>query len=259
MKNKLMRPDPKFVIYTVGSQKIKKVVRMAFLSDLHAENYGENQKQLLSMVDALMPHIVLLGGDCYDERFGWEKPEETIRLLAEKYTVLFTTGNHEIATHKLREVRKSAKAAGAIVLAGSGVFPVLNGQKLCICGAEDPLGNEGRHQRQLAQCEMIAEAHDDLFSILLTHRPERVKEYENSPFDLVLTGHAHGGQWRVPGLLNGFLAPDQGFFPKYAGGEYKFGNTTMLCSRGLGRQNTPFPRIFDDPEVVCVELDPEDP
>lgn len=252
----MMRPDPKFVIYRVPDPRIQKTVRLAFLSDLHAERYGEGQKQLLDMVDALGPHAVLLGGDTYDERFGWEVAEETIRLLSEKYLVLYVTGNHEIATYRLREIRQSAKKAGATVLAGSGVLPLLNGQRICICGVEDPLGNEARHQRQLAICEMIAEAHPDCFSILMTHRPERVEEYRNGPFDLILTGHAHGGQWRIPGLLNGFLAPDQGFFPKYAGGEYLFEHNRMICSRGLGRHNTPFPRINDDPEVVCVELDP---
>lgn len=254
MSFSLFRPAPRVVTYRVGSKKLKRDIRLVFLSDLHAEDYGEKQAELISLVDGLQPQGILFGGDLYDERYGEEKPSETVRLLAEKYLCIYTTGNHEIATHDLMNARKKAEEAGAVVLAGSGVFPLYRGERICVCGAEDPLGNEERHQRQMENCVRIAKVHPELFSILLTHRPERVGEYENSPFDLVLTGHAHGGQWRVPGLLNGFLAPDQGLFPKYAGGEYKLGNTTMLCSRGLGRQNTRVPRIFNSPEVVCVDL-----
>lgn len=66
----------------------------------------------------------------------------------------------------------------------------------------------------------------------MTHRPERTEDYAGRGFELVLAGHAHGGQWRLPGLLNGLFAPDQGLFPTYAGGRYALGDTTLLVSRG---------------------------
>lgn len=253
----IRKPAPVIARYALPSEKLQSEVRLAFLSDLHAEDYGEGQAELVSAVDSFAPHAVVIGGDTYDERFPWDKAEETIRVFAEKYLCLYVSGNHEIATHSLRDVRKSAKRAGALVLAGSGVLPVLNGQRVCIVGAEDPLGNEARHQKQTEACVRIASKRPNLFSVLVTHRPERTEEYRTGVFDLVLTGHAHGGQWRIPGLLNGFLAPDQGFFPKYAGGEYRFGKTVMLCSRGLARQNTRIPRIFNPPELLCVTLVPK--
>ena len=93
-------------------------------------------------------------------------------------------------------------------------------------------------------------------SILMTHRPERTEDYAGRGFELVLAGHAHGGQWRLPGLLNGLFAPDQGLFPTYAGGRYALGDTTLLVSRGLARESTRLPRFYNRPELVVVELCP---
>ena len=81
-------------------------------------------------------------------------------------------------------------------------------------------------------------------------------DYAGSGFDLVLAGHAHGGQWRLPGLINGVLAPNQGFFPSYAGGRYELGNTTLIVSRGLARESTRVPRLFNRPELVVVDVEP---
>lgn len=95
-----------------------------------------------------------------------------------------------------------------------------------------------------------------LYTILLAHRPEWIDLYGTYDFDLVLSGHAHGGQWRLPGLINGVFAPDQGMLPKYAGGKYGVNGTTMIVSRGLARESTSVPRIFNRPELVVVDLVP---
>jgi predicted MPP superfamily phosphohydrolase len=92
------------------------------------------------------------------------------------------------------------------------------------------------------------------YTILLAHRPEEIERYSAYHFDLVLSGHAHGGQWRLPGIVNGLLAPDQGWFPRYAGGEYLVNGTTLIVSRGLARESTRIPRIFNRPELVVVDL-----
>jgi predicted MPP superfamily phosphohydrolase len=93
-----------------------------------------------------------------------------------------------------------------------------------------------------------------LYSILLAHRPEHIDQYLNYGFDLVLSGHSHGGQWRIPFILNGLYAPDQGFFPKYAGGKYEHGSTIHIVGRGLSKNSTRIPRIFNPPELVIIEL-----
>ena len=108
------------------------------------------------------------------------------------------------------------------------------------------------------QLDSLAQANADFsgFSLLLAHRPARIQQYLSGGYDLVLCGHAHGGQWRIPGILNGLLAPDEGFFPKYAGGTYRFDETTMIVSRGLARESTRVPRLYNPPELVLVELQP---
>lgn len=113
----------------------------------------------------------------------------------------------------------------------------------------------GEGQRE--QLEAVTAALDgEHCSILMTHRPERTEDYAGRGFELVLAGHAHGGQWRLPGLLNGLFAPDQGLFPTYAGGRYALGDTTLLVSRGLARESTRLPRFYNRPELVMVELRP---
>lgn len=93
----------------------------------------------------------------------------------------------------------------------------------------------------------------DSFNILLAHRPEYIEEYGQYPFDLVLSGHAHGGQWRIPYLMNGLIAPNQGWFPKYAGGLYRHGDMTEIVGRGLLLDWKP--RLFNPPEIVVVDIE----
>ena len=98
------------------------------------------------------------------------------------------------------------------------------------------------------------ETEDDTYTILLSHRPELYEDYQQYGFDLVLSGHAHGGQWRIPGILNGLFAPDQGMFPGHAGGLYDDMSTPMIVSRGLARESTLVPRIYNPPELVIIDL-----
>ena len=102
---------------------------------------------------------------------------------------------------------------------------------------------------------MRASIDDKTFTVLLSHRPERIDELLPPEPDLVVSGHAHGGQWRIPLILeNGFMSPNQGLFPKYTNGEYFFGDTEMILSRGLARETTALPRVFNRPEIVMITL-----
>ena len=102
---------------------------------------------------------------------------------------------------------------------------------------------------------LIASVDDGIFTILLSHRPERIEELLPLKPDLVLSGHAHGGQWRIPFILeNGLLSPNQGLFPKYTNGEYFFGDMELIVSRGLARESTAVPRVFNRPEIVVITL-----
>ena len=147
------------------------------------------------------------------------------------------------------------------VLEGESHIANLNGQDLCIGGVDDPSlsrddrqGDLTRWRKQLENC---GDSRDDsIFSLLLSHRPERVADYQHCGFDLILCGHAHGGQVRSPGLVNGHFAPDQGLLPSYAGGLYQLeNNAVMIVSRGLMRDS--LPRIFNHPELVVINLEPD--
>ena len=178
----------------------------------------------------------------------------TVKRLADRWPVYYASGNHEYRTGRLAEVKKLLTACGAVVLDGRCVRMAARGQMVQIGGIDDPETGEENWQTQLSAASGGLDGSH--FSILLTHRPERVADYAGSGFDLVLAGHAHGGQWRLPGLINGVLAPNQGLFPVYAGGRYELGNATLIVSRGLARESTRIPRLFNRPELVVVDVRP---
>ena len=253
---KIVRTD--YILSASGSgKKLTSPVRLAFLSDLHCEDFGSGQAPLMNLLKAFSPHAVLIGGDAYDERRGWEKATETISLCAQNWKTFYTPGNHEVKTKALDKCRTDAVRAGAILLNGTSFVLAGDGgtDAVLLCGAEDPLKHEEEHEKQMLSCADACKAYPDLFSVLMTHRPERADEYKDSPADLILTGHAHGGQWIFPGIPNGVYGPDQGFFPKYASGEFRFKSNRMIVSRGLGNV-THIPRFGNPPEAVCVTIVP---
>ena len=232
--------DARLVVrtYAIESEQVSTPVRLAVLTDLHACAYGEGQKNLLDVVAVQSPDLVLLCGDIVDDdpRMPEERALATVEALAEVWPVYYVTGNHEFWTGRVEEVRELLRARGAVVLEGESAAVTAAGQTLRIGGIDDPSVGEDIWREQL---ETVTAAQDgETFSILLTHRPERVEDYTGRGFDLVLAGHAHGGQWRLPGLINGLIAPNQGLFPRYAGGRYALdGDTTMIVSRGLARES----------------------
>ena len=115
-----------------------------------------------------------------------------------------------------------------------------------------PVKLDSRWKEQFWRC--CSRTSPDIYSILLSHRPELTKYYRDSGFDLIVAGHAHGGQFRMPGCPGGLLAPHQGFFPRYAGGQYALGSTSLIVSRGLCINR--LPRIYNPPELVLVDLKP---
>ena len=244
-------------IYTVESGKVEAPVRLALLTDLHSCDYGEGQRELLGAVEEQGPDLVLLGGDIVDD--GPEMPEEralaTVEALAERWPTYYVTGNHEYRTGRAEEIKELLAGRGAVVLEGTCALVTVGEQTLQICGVDDPAVGAAVWQSQLEDVTVALEG--DVCSILISHRPERVADYTGRGFDLVLSGHAHGGQWRIPLLGVGLIAPNQGLFPRYAGGTYDLEGTTLVVSRGLARESTRIPRLYNPPEVVVVDLVPE--
>ena len=244
-------------IYTVESGKVEAPVRLTLLTDLHSCDYGEGQRELLDAVEEQDPDLVLLGGDIVDD--GPEMPEEralaTVEALAERWPTYYVTGNHEYRTGRAEEIKELLAGRGAVVLEGTCALVTVGEQTLQICGVDDPAVGAAVWQSQLE--DVTAALEGDVCSILISHRPERVADYTGRGFDLVLSGHAHGGQWRIPLLGVGLIAPNQGLFPRYAGGTYDLEGTTLVVSRGLARESTRIPRLYNPPEEVVVDLVPE--
>lgn len=242
--------------YTVESEKVDGPIRLAVLTDLHACRYGKNQEQLVAAVAAQKPDLVVMCGDIVDDEPRMEEWRAllTVKKLADRWPVYYAAGNHEYRTGRLAEIKKLLTACGAVVLDGKCVRVAVGGQMVQIGGIDDPETGEENWEAQLSAAGSSLDGSH--FSILLTHRPERVSDYADSGFDLVLAGHAHGGQWRLPGLINGVLAPNQGMFPTYVGGRYEIGGATLIVSRGLARESTRVPRLFNRPELVVVDIEP---
>ena len=172
--------------------------------------------------------------------------------LAQAYPCYYVTGNHEWWSGEAERICDDMEAVGVTVLQGACETIAVNENDITVCGVDDP--DSGMYENQL---ELVGEkVRADGVHILLSHRPERIEDYLEYPFDLILSGHAHGGQWRMPGIINGLYAPNQGVFPRYAGGRYDFGSTVFLVSRGLARESTKIPRVFNRPELVVVDLIP---
>lgn len=240
--------------YEVTTDKLEVPLRLAVIADLHETLFGEGQSELLAAIRKASPDAVCLVGDILD---GYEDEAPAwmlVEQLAAEYPCYYVTGNHEFWTGRASDYIQRMSALGVAVLQGTGQVLTLDGSSIDIFGVDDPDGlSDAAWRTQLDRC---AAAANGRFSVLLSHRPERVADYAGRNFDLILCGHAHGGQVRIPFLLNGLYAPNQGLFPRYAGGRYDLDGAaqTMIVSRGL--QRNALPRIFNRPELVIVNLVP---
>lgn len=239
--------------YTVESDKIEKPIRLAVLADFHGCDYGDG---LIPAVEALQPDAVLLPGDIFDDGMPWGPSEALVRGLADKWPCYYVTGNHEYWSGRVPEICRIVEEAGAIVLDQNCSELTINGQNLNLCGIPDPYAYV---DTEVALNRAVEDIDHPAFTVLLAHRPELIEKYAaTASFDLVVAGHAHGGQVRIPFLINGLCAPNQGWFPEYAGGLYEVDGTTLIVSRGLSTQRQMgVPRIFNRPELVLIEISPD--
>lgn len=236
------------VRYTLVSRKVSKKVRIVQISDLHSCSYGKDMKNLINAVDAAEPDIIVITGDIFDNRTDNKNSDTLLKAIAKKYPCYYVSGNHEYCGNMWDTFSRRAESFGVTVLQGENVD--IDGITICGASAKSDIGDS------VKVCADNADA--DSFNVLLAHFPENIDFYRSfGKFDLVLSGHAHGGQWRLPPFINGLYAPGQGLFPKYAGGRYDFDDTTFIVSRGLSRTMEHFPRIFNNPELVVIDILPE--
>jgi len=245
--------------YTISSRELPDAFdgyRIAQVSDLHNAKFGDGNQRLLEMLREAEPDMIAITGDLIDSR----KTNIAVALAFAKEAVkiascYYVSGNHEARVSEYQDLKTGLEEAGVTVLDDAQVKIEVSGESITVIGVNDPsfhadyLTSDAEvMDRKLSELS----SEDAGFTILLSHRPELFDTYVAHDMDLVLTGHAHGGQFRLP-LIGGLIAPDQGLFPKYDAGLYSEGNTNMIVSRGLGNSIIPF-RFNNRPEVVLIEL-----
>lgn len=258
--------------YTISSQGLPAAFdgyRIAHVSDLHNTKMGVDNERLLSMLRDAQPDIIALTGDLIDSR----KTDIGIALrFAEKAMKIapcyYVTGNHEarISIAEYEDLMMGLESAGVVILHDSEIIIGKNDASISLIGIDDPnlyranitsVVENNDTQETSVGSTMVPERISalstiDSFTVLLSHRPEYFKQYVEAGIDVVLSGHAHGGQFRLP-FVGGLVAPNQGLFPRYDAGMFTDGATNMIVSKGIG--NSIFPVRFNNrPEVILVEL-----
>ncbi|MDX1770216.1 MAG: metallophosphoesterase [Planococcaceae bacterium] len=222
--------------------------RIVQVSDLHDATFGENQQRLVKKVKQAKPDLIVITGDLVDSRrYDLPNSLDLVNQLVKLADVYYVTGNHEVATNDVEFIKRELKALGVHVLSNETLMLEHGNDSIAISGIEDPLMGQ-------TASEMLneAEIRSDVFTLLLAHRPEDFQTYKEFEIDLTFSGHAHGGQFRIP-FVGGLIAPGQGFFPKFTAGIHEKEQSKLVISRGLGNSILPF-RLFNLPEIVVVTL-----
>lgn len=246
--------------FIVSSEKLPESFsgyRIAQISDLHNAQFGEENAQLLELLESTDPDCVVLTGDLVDSRRTDVEVAVSFAERAVKIApVYYVNGNHEARIEEYETLKAGLEKAGVTVLENKGAQLERFGQRIYLAGVNDPsfqtdfLFDEPEEVLRWELDQVHPEK--DGYWILLSHRPEYFDLYGEWGVDLVFTGHAHGGQFRLP-FVGGIAAPGQGLFPKYDDGLYTEGGTSMLVSRGLGNSLFPF-RVNNRPEILVAEL-----
>lgn len=232
------------------------------ISDFHNTRFGENHKEIVDKIKASKPDFMVITGDLIDSRkTNVELAVSFVEEILKISPVYYVTGNHESRVPEYTELRAELLRLGVLILENDGIDIIVNNQQIQLSGVQDPAfyrrgAQEGEKALLSQQLEEL-EVDNGKYSILLSHRPEYFDLYSQKAFDLILSGHAHGGQVRLP-FVGGILAPNQGFFPRYTSGLYQKGKSQMIVSRGLGNSQFPL-RVNNPPELVIIKLLPDRP
>lgn len=221
--------------------------RIVQISDLHNAKFGKNNQKLVDRIRECDPDMIVLTGDLVDSNHtNVDRAVQFVNEIVKICPVYYVTGNHEywLDTSEYEKLMDGVVSAGAVILDDQVVEISRGDAKFRLVGLDD---------RSLADGTLEALLSDEKeLTVVLAHEPQYFARYAGTGVDLVLSGHVHGGQFRLP-FVGGIVAPDQGFLPEYTAGEYYMNGTEMIVSRGLGNSVIPV-RLFNYPEIVCVEL-----
>lgn len=240
--------------YKIESHKIaQESIKIAHISDLHNNEIGNANKKLISTLESTSPDIIAITGDLIDSRnTDSDIALDFIKKASEIAPCYYSNGNHEARVqNEYTTLKEKMVTLGVTVLENTAINIELNGNNINIIGVNDP-------DFYTEQADIIIDKNikgiktGGEYTVLLSHRPELFDVYIDNDIDLVLSGHAHGGQFRLP-YIGGLFAPHQGILPKYDSGLYSKNNTNMIVSRGIGNSLFPF-RFNNKPEIILVEL-----
>lgn len=246
--------------YRITSDKLPKAFegyRIAHVSDLHNAEMGKDNEKLLAMLREAQPDMIAITGDIIDSRHT--DIEITLQFAEEAVKIApcyYVTGNHEARIDKYNELIEGLESRGVVHLHNESVTLEQDNDSITLIGLRDPsfqadyLFDDEASVVDSVLSELMRKA--DGYTVLLSHRPEMFDVYVSTGVDLVLSGHAHGGQFQLP-FVGGVVAPGQGLFPKYDAGLYSEENTNMIVSKGIGNSIIPF-RFNNRPEVILIDL-----
>ena len=246
----------KYIIDT-NKLNIDESIRIVLITDLHSHIYGKNQAKLVSLIKKQKPDIIALAGDIADDQVPIEGTKQLLAGLNGLAPIYYVSGNHEFWSNDIINIKDTITKYDVIILENSYEQIKVRNSNIIIGGVDDPdvvkydkldFDWQGEMHKTFSELQDKPD-----FKIFLAHRPELIEIHKEYSFDLVLSGHSHGGQVRLPFILNGLFAPNQGWFPKYAGGVYKHDSLTHIVSRGLS-YNPRLPRVFNPPEVVVIDV-----
>ena len=246
--------------YTITSSRLPENFdgyRIAHVSDLHNAQMGKDNEKVLSMLRQADPDIIAITGDLIDSRnTNLEIALQFVKEAMKIAPCYYVTGNHEARVSEYDLLKAGMVSAGVVILENDQAEINIDGNAITLIGVDDPSFQTDYlfSDSDAVINAKLTELHTDGngFTILLSHRPELFSIYAAHDVDLVLSGHAHGGQFRIP-FIGGVVAPNQGLFPEFDAGVYTDGNTNMLVSRGVGNSIIPF-RVNNRPEIILVEL-----
>jgi predicted MPP superfamily phosphohydrolase len=259
----------RFVVrkYTIRNPKLAGNYRAVVLADLHNKRYGKGNELLLQSIEEQKPDGIWIVGDILTARPGksLEPALEVLKALAQKYPIFYANGNHEHRIKLYPETYGDMAEKYAKGLAEIGIRPLVNEHRtledlnLVIYGAEIDKEYYKRfvipHMEENYLTETLGKPCEERYTVLLAHNPDFFPVYAEWGADLVLSGHVHGGMVRIPGW-KGVISPNVRFFPKYDGGKFEEGKSTMILSRGLGMHTIPI-RVFNPGELIVIDFEKE--
>ena len=231
--------------------------KIAQVSDIHCDKVGHSDLSFINKIKNFNPDMIVITGDILDSyNNNMDIAYNILTQLAIVAPCYFVSGNHELRLpEEYEQLINRMKKLNITHLHNSKLFITKNNESINLVGVEDYnfFKNEDNLNHRANFIKTLKELYSsNHFNILLSHRPEKFPIYADIKYELIFSGHAHGGQWRIP-FVGGIFSPSQGFFPKYTNGNYVLEDSTMIVSQGLGNSSFPI-RINNRIELILATL-----